>query len=110
MITVRYDRPNYTVTIAGHAQSGEPGHDLVCCSVTTLAYTIAVALANDSEAGLLMPGTKIDLGKGRAELRCRPYDKHADVVLLQMDTICAGFDFLAKNLGEYLEYIMVLDG
>lgn len=104
MITVCYDRDSHSITVDGHAQSGEPGHDLVCSAVTTLVYTAAVALANDVGAGALKPGTTMELGKGHAELRWEPAEGCEDVVALQLDTVCAGFDFLANNLGEYVEY------
>ena len=51
MITVIYHRDLNRVTVEGHAQSGEVGHDLVCASASILVYTLAAFVENMKSCG-----------------------------------------------------------
>ena len=65
MITVVYHRDLNRVSIEGHAQSGEVGHDLVCASVSTLAYTLAAFVLNMKDAKQVY-NPKVELNDGDA--------------------------------------------
>ena len=51
MIEIVYYKNHNRLTITGHAQSGEPGKDLVCAGVTTLVYTLASNVQELEAAG-----------------------------------------------------------
>lgn len=103
MIQVVYHKLFHRLTVIGHAQSGEPGHDLVCASASILTYTIA---ANVSE--LVKTGQAADmvvkLQEGNAEISCKPHHRLQAIVSLIFDTVCVGFELLAKDYPEYITY------
>lgn len=101
MIRIVYHRKYHRVTVEGHAQSGEIGHDLVCAAVSALAYTLGAAIANMEAAGQVRNAV-VDLKSGRAELACRAPHRLNATVTLVFDTVCAGFTLLA---GKYRENV-----
>ena len=42
MINAVFERDNYRLTVKGHANSGESGHDLVCAAVSILTDTLVL--------------------------------------------------------------------
>ena len=105
MIKVIYSRNANRVTIEGHAESGEYGHDLVCASVSILAYTLASFVMNMEEAKQA-DSIKADLGEGEALISCEASPKYKDTITLVFDTICAGFDILAQGYPDNVSYTM----
>lgn len=103
MIHVTYDRKHYKVTITGHAGSGEVGHDLVCASASILAYTLAANVTNAKAAEYLRSGT-LKLDHGDAEIKCMPRSRYKSTMMLIFDTICAGFELLARDYPENISY------
>ena len=65
MINVIYHRDLNRVSVTGHAQSGEAGHDLVCASASILVYTLASFVTNMKEARQSY-NPKIELKEGDA--------------------------------------------
>lgn len=102
MITVTH-KNQYSVTIEGHAYSGEPGHDLVCAAASILAYTLADNVQAADANGWLRQMT-VDLNEGAAEISCIPDDEHRGVVGLIFISVCAGFRLLAATHPENIEY------
>ena len=49
MITVKYNPKKYEVSISGHADSAEKGHDLICSAVSTLFYTLYEVLVENTD-------------------------------------------------------------
>lgn len=43
MISVIYDRQDFTLTVRGHANTAEYGHDLVCAAASVLLHTYSAA-------------------------------------------------------------------
>lgn len=103
MIKVNYHRQYFRLTVEGHANSGEEGHDLVCASCSILAHTLASNVMNWVGAGQASePG--ITMNKGYALVSCKPNHRYKSILTLVMDAICGGFELLAKDYPEYIEY------
>ena len=103
MITVVYHRDLNRVSIEGHAQSGEVGHDLVCASVSTLAYTLAAFILNMKDAKQVY-NPKVELNDGDALIYCEPPNRYKGSVTLVFDSICAGFELLAQEYPDNISY------
>ena len=103
MITVTYHRHNNEVVVKGHANSGEKGHDLICASVSILVYTLASFVENMYEAGQA-PEPLILLEEGNAWIISNQKHTLKPPVTLVFDSICAGFELLAKNYPNNITY------
>ncbi len=105
MVKVIYHRDRNRVSVTGHAQSGEVGHDLVCASVTILVYTLASFVQNMKNAKQVYNPTA-ELKEGDALISCDPPTKYKNSVTLVFDSICGGFDILAKNYPDNVSFEM----
>lgn len=103
MIEVVYHRDYNRLTIKGHANSAELGRDLVCASASILAHTIASQVANLSADRKVQRPT-IKLESGDAEVSCVPHNRYKASVKLMFDTVCSGFELLARDYPEYISY------
>lgn len=101
MITIVYDRPNHSLTAQGHAGSGEAGHDLVCASVSALVYTLAVNVER------LGQSAQIRLDSGDAVVHCIPSAARRLMASYLYDSICVGFELIAKQYPEFISYSIV---
>ena len=103
MINVVYHRDLNRVSIEGHAKSGEAGHDLVCASASTLAYTLGAFVENMKEAKQAY-NPKVVLKEGDATISCSPPTKYKSAVTLVFDAICGGFELLAHDYPDNISY------
>ena len=103
MIQAVYYRKYNRLTVTGHANSDEPGHDLVCASASMLAYTLAANVANMADHGQVRE-TIIKNDPGDAEISCNPRHNLKATVTLVFDSVCVGFELLAKDYPEYISY------
>lgn len=103
MISVIYHRDLNRVTVEGHAQSGEMGHDLVCASASILVYTLAAFVENMKACGQVKYPS-IDLADGNATIYCKAPKRLKASITLAFDTVCAGFELLAHNYPENISY------
>ena len=103
MIQAIYYRSYNRLTVTGHANSAEPGHDLVCASASMLCYTLAANVANMADAGQVRQPI-IENTEGNTEISCNPRHNLKNTVTLVFDSICAGFALLAHDYPEYLAY------
>lgn len=103
MIRVIYHRDLNRVSVEGHAQSGEVGHDLVCASATVLTYTLATFVGNMKAAGQTKYPT-IELKDGQALIVCNAPRRYRGSVTLVFDAICAGFELLAHDYPDNISY------
>lgn len=94
MIDVTYHRKFNRVTVTGHAESGEMGHDLVCAAVTGLVITLGANVADLSTQGAARQPI-VSIKPGDAEISCQPVRKMTSVVTLVFDTIMTGFNRLS---------------
>ncbi len=105
MVKVIYHRNLNRVSVSGHALSGEKGHDLVCASVTALAYTLAAFVTNMGEARQVY-NPKVEMKDGDALIVCDAPGKYKNGITLVFDAICGGFDLLAKQCPDNVSYEM----
>ena len=103
MITVNYYRDHNRVVVEGHAQSGEPGHDLVCAATTILAYTIGSSVENMVAAGHVKEH-HMEFSDGYASISCGAPEGLKSTITLMFDTICAGFELLAHDYPDNISY------
>ena len=103
MIKVVYHRNYYRLTVDGHAYSGEPGNDLVCAAASALAYTLAANVANMADNGHVRIES-MELSSGKAEISCKPRNGVRATVSMVFQTVCVGFEILAKDYPEYIRY------
>jgi uncharacterized protein YsxB (DUF464 family) len=103
VIKVTYHRELNRVDITGHAYSGEAGHDLVCASASILTYTLASFVANMEESGQVKHPT-VKLESGDAIIYANAPNKIKAQVTLAFDTVCAGFELLARNYPDNISY------
>ena len=103
MIQVTYYRSYNRITIQGHAHSGEPGHDLVCAGVSTLAYTLAANVAN-LEANGHARNVNVKMESGDAEISCTVRSGAKAIVARIYEAICVGFEILARDYPQYISY------
>ena len=103
MVEITYHRKYNRLTAKGHAYSGEEGHDLICAAVSALMLTMAGNVNALSRQRSVREPT-VHLGKGDAEVGCKPIRKMGNVVTLMFDTVCTGFQLLADSYPEYISY------
>lgn len=103
MIQVIYNRKYHRLTIEGHAYSGEAGQDLVCSAASILAYTLSASVANMSAAKQIRE-PKIQLEPGDAEISCKTIRRFEAPVTLIFDSICAGYELLARDYPDNISY------
>ena len=103
MIQAIYYRKYNRLTVTGHAESAEKGHDLVCASASMLAYTLAANVANMADNGQVREPI-MEMKEGNTVVSCKPRHNLKDTVTLVFDSICVGFDLLAYEYPEYISY------
>ena len=106
MIKVIYHRDLNRVSVTGHARSGEEGHDLVCASASILVYTLASFVSNMKIAKQVYNPTA-ELREGDALIYCDAPRKYKHSITLVFDSICGGFDILAKNYPDNISFEMI---
>lgn len=103
MIQVTYYRKYNRLTVTGHAESAEKGHDLVCASASMLAYTLAANVANMADCGQVREPV-MDLEEGNTVISCNPRHNLKASVTLVFDSVCVGFELLANDYPQYISY------
>lgn len=106
MIKVVYDRTIPSVTMEGHAGSGEKGHDLVCAAASILACTLASLVDSTKDSGQVSNAT-VELNDGGALISCEPIGHYSYPIKLIFDTICTGFDILAEEYPDNVSYVLM---
>ena len=103
MIKAVYYRSYNRLTVEGHANSGEPGHDLVCAGASTLVYTLAANVGNlEANGQARNPIVKLDTGC--AEISCEAKRKSEAMVGRIFEAVCVGFEMLAQSYPQYITY------
>ena len=103
MIKVVYHRDLNRVEVQGHAMSGEVGHDLVCASASILVYTLASFVENMKNARQAY-NPKTEVKEGHALIYCSPPNRYKGAVTLVFDSICGGFELLARDYPDNISY------
>ena len=84
--------------ITGHAHGGSPGEDVICAGVSTLALTLASALAHVGA-----PGLDATLNSGMAHISCRETKATRPII----QTVMRGFDIIADSYPDNVGITMV---
>lgn len=103
MIEVTYHRTYHRITVKGHAQCGEQGHDLVCAAVSGLVLTAAENVASFVAQGNARDPV-VKLQEGDAEITMTPSRKMKSVATLMLDTICTGFQVYESLYPENIRF------
>lgn len=103
MIEAVYHKRYCRLKVTGHACSAEAGKDLVCAGASTLAVTLATNVRFMAEMGYVR-GPIIELESGEAVIQCNPVPKFRRSVEQVYNSVCVGFEALAKQYPEYIRY------
>lgn len=101
MIRIRYLPEEFSVTITGHAGSDEPGKDLVCCAVSTIAQ----CMVHDLEAlhGGMIKKAEYKVQPGNFHLRVVPCEYRRITIRTIYDTFINSLQYVADNYPEYVD-------
>ena len=101
MIEVTYYREENRLTLTGHAESGEFGHDLVCAAASILALTLSANVTRLCQQGLAAePVTR--LSPGSAQIRCRANAGYEAPVREVFLSLWVGFRLLAEKFPAFV--------
>ena len=92
-----------TLSIKGHAGAAEEGHDIVCSSVSILAYTLAQYVSECFEKGYLKQKPNIILEKGEGGVTCTPKDEYYEDIRQAYAFVHIGLNLLSHNYPRYVE-------
>lgn len=92
-----------TLSIKGHAGAAEEGRDIVCSSVSILAYTLAEYVSQCFESDKLKKSPIIILKKGRGSVTSVPKKEYYDDIRQGYALIEIGLDLLSHNYPQYVE-------
>ena len=102
-ITTDRDKRECSLLVKGHAGHSIPGQDIVCASVTILAYTAAQVIKCMGEDGKLEGSPILELEGGDATLSCRAISDEVFSDLLQtFYTVEIGYKLLEFNYPQYV--------
>lgn len=104
MIEAVYDKSKHSLTLTGHAQSGDKGHDLVCSAASILVYTLAADVEQLAADHTRVRRPRISLKDGRAEIACSPVHGMHAVTELVFDSVCVGFELLSRQYPQNISY------
>ncbi len=93
------DKHYYKLKLSGHAYSDEPGRDLVCAAVSTLAQTVANAIEQIGKVPEKSLGLKIKEGYLSLSIEQAYRSETTDVIF---ETFIVGIEGIE---GTYPEYV-----
>lgn len=106
MLKIVYDRKCTKVSMAGHADSAEYGHDLVCAAASILAYTLAENAAQMVEDGQAVDAI-LQLEPGNTIVQLDPVSEFFHVATMIFDSIVCGFRLLAEQYPDHVTFTQV---
>jgi len=86
------------IKITGHAGYARAGYDIICASVSTLFYTLHLALASS--------GVEVHLDDAAGEISVKR-DAETDRIV---DYFCQGFETIAEAYPQNVEISMRVEG
>lgn len=104
MVKIEFSNKKMEVKITGHANYEEKGKDIVCAAVSALFYTLAESVERSRE--MLKTEPKIELDDGNGKVSCRPKKAYETNVSLVYWTVLNGFEILATEYPENVEFIV----
>lgn len=106
MISVIYDRQNFTLTVRGHAKTAEYGHDLVCAAASVLLHTYSSAADLLYNRGYAKHINR-DISSGNSSIGAEVLPDYDEVVRLALDAVVSGYEFLAARYPDAIEFLSV---
>lgn len=100
MTEITYTKDAFIMTCRGHAGAGDLGNDLICCAVSTLAETLAAALAEKS----IHRAIEFDEDSGLIFVQAFPEKGKAQETENIFDTVAAGLAGIARENPEYVRF------
>ncbi len=91
-----------TLKVTGHAGQAKKGEDIVCASVSILAYTVAQAIQFMFEEGDLQKKPLIRLEEGNTTIVARPKAESYTEALHTFFVAQVGYYLLAQNYPQYV--------
>lgn len=106
MTNITFNITSNTLLFAcsGHAGYAEHGQDIVCASASILAYTIAQCIENMQTEGKLKRIDEMSIQDGAVTVVCTPKEEHRQEVIDIYLTVRTGFELLAHNFPQYVEF------
>lgn len=106
MISVIYDRRDFTLTVRGHANTAEYGHDLVCAAASVLLHTYSSAADLLYNRGYVKRINR-DIESGKSCIGVEVSPDYDEVVRLALDAVVSGYEFLAARYPDAIEFLSV---
>jgi len=88
------------VKVTGHAYSDEPGRDLICAAVSTLAQTLANAI--EEVGGVPEKSYDLKISSGCFQLKLKN-DNLSDVIDIIFRTFRVGIEAIERTYKEYIK-------
>ena len=102
MVRVQINVKRHALIINGHAGAAEPGRDLVCCAVSTLAETLSRYLETRMEDGALeMLMDKVE--PGNVQIIAWPESTNEKQIRALFEMIREGYRAIAEEYPQYIK-------
>lgn len=102
MVRVTINVKRHVLIIKGHAGAAEPGRDLVCCAVSTLAETLSRYLEVRMEEGALeMLMDKVE--PGNVQIIAWPESTNEKQIMALFEMIREGYRAIAEEYPQYIK-------
>ncbi|MDD3369131.1 MAG: ribosomal-processing cysteine protease Prp [Lachnospiraceae bacterium] len=106
MIEIIFKAKEYKITVTGHADSAEKGHDLVCAAVSTLFYTMGEALFQSAELLEEAPVFKDSEDEEEKVISCKPKKDAEGTIARSFWTILIGMEAIAASNPKNVKFIV----
>lgn len=107
MVQVRIENSKdgkvFVLKIKGHSGQAGRGHDIICASVSILAYTVAQVVKTMYAKGKLEGEPEIRLESGEAIIVCEPKETALEEAMHTYSMAQVGYLLLAYNHPQYVE-------
>jgi uncharacterized protein YsxB (DUF464 family) len=85
------------ISIKGHAHYAEPGKDIVCAGVSTLAQTLVASIL-----GMTVDEIQYDMQPGSVEIRYRNLSETAQLLV---DSFFVGVNMISNTYPDYVRIV-----
>lgn len=107
MITITYNHARLELTVKGHSGQAPQGEDIICSAVSALTYTLVKAIEGMVERDELNEMAVVKLESGDADILVSPRFIFRKEARLIFDTICDGFELIARDYPQYVEFVRI---
>ena len=104
MTKIEYNRQDLKVTIKGHSGYAEQGKDIVCASISSLAYALGKYVDKAYREGKAYFKPTIKLDEGDAEISITIRGTFEYETRLVFDAMCEGFKLIANTYPDNVEF------